>query len=188
MDRRPLRSFLRPSQGQQAGFFLTAAFIDPHRDRSRGGFGNDDEFGPHVKHIVIKPEDVILPTWMSDTPESREEFAGYYRAVHRFDQGVGFILDRLAKQGHKDDTLVVVTSDNGPPFVNSKATLFDVGTCLLFIVRSPDCTAQGISNPNLVSWIDMLPTLLDFAGLRGDARSNPLSPTRLGRSVLPILH
>ena len=181
-------AFFERAKAEQKPFFLTAAFIDPHRDRSRGGFGNDDKFDPHVKHIDIKPQDVILPSWISDTPESREEFVGYYRAVNRFDQGVGFILDRLAKTGYKDNTLIVVTSDNGPPFVNSKATLFDVGTCLPFIVRSPDCSMGGISNPNLVSWIDMLPTFLDFAGLPLNARSNALSPVRLGRSILPILH
>ena len=167
---------------------MTAAFIDPHRDRSRGGFGNDLKFDHHVKDIVVKPEEVEVPAWISDTPETREELAEYYKAIHRFDQGVGFILDRLEERGLAKSTLVVVTSDNGPSFVNSKATLFDVGVCLPFMVRSPDCPNKGVANPNLVSYIDMLPTFLDWAGVDLSTRSNAMSPRRLGRSILPILH
>ena len=101
------------------------------------------------------------------------------------------MLDNLAKHGLADDTLVIVTSDNGPPFINAKTTLYDSGCNLPFFVRDPRLVRQGVKdivNPNMVSFIDILPTMLDFAGLPLDLRTKDLSPPRLGKSFLPVLH
>jgi N-sulfoglucosamine sulfohydrolase len=73
------------------------------------------------------------------------------------------------------------TSDNGPPFVNSKSTLYDAGVHLPLIIRTPDCV-PGNKNPNLMSFIDILPTFLDWAG------HPEMKGGRKGRSVLPILN
>ena len=70
--------------------------------------------------------------------------------------------------------------------MNAKTTLYDAGTCLPFIVRIPG-GQTGISNPNLVSYIDIVPTWLDWASISLDTKHNPKSPTRLGRSILPIV-
>ena len=178
---------MEKAKAENKPFFLTAAFHDPHRDRSRAGFANTRTYSPEVDVLDIPLDQVEIPHWYTDTPESRQEFVDYYKAIHRFDQGVGWILERLEKLGYADNTLVVVTSDNGPPFVNSKTTLYDSGCCLPFIVRSPQAKHRGIANPNLVSYVDILPTLLDWAGLPMDLKSNDQSPKRLGRSILPIL-
>lgn len=101
------------------------------------------------------------------------------------------ILENLKKRNLLDDTLVFFTSDNGPPFINAKTTLFESGTCLPFLVRDPRLVAkgvQGIANPNMVSFVDILPTMLDYCGLPSDLRVKDLSPPRRGRSILPILH
>lgn len=100
------------------------------------------------------------------------------------------ILENLKKRNLLEDTLIFFTSDNGPPFINAKTTLFESGTCLPFIVRDPRVVAKGvkgIANPNMVSFIDILPTMLDFCGLPSDLRVNDLSPPRRGRSILPII-
>lgn len=101
------------------------------------------------------------------------------------------ILENLRKRNLLDETLIFFTSDNGPPFINAKTTLFESGTCLPFIVRDPRLVAENkknLTNPNLVSFIDILPTMLDFCGLPSDLRVNDLSPPRRGRSILPIMH
>jgi N-sulfoglucosamine sulfohydrolase len=125
---------------------------------------------------------MVVPGFLSDTPGVRQELASYAEAISRLDQGVGFILEELSKAGLRDDTLVVFISDNGPPFMNSKTTLFDAGTCLPLIIR---CPGVGSSvNPNLVSYVDVLPTILDWA------LGTPLKDAKLersGRSFLPIL-
>lgn len=184
-------SFFTKAKESGKPFNLSVGFHDPHRDQSRAGFGSrHGPFDPRVKDIEVKPEDVEVPDWLSDVPELREELQDYYRAIYRFDQGIGFILESLEKQGLADSTLVIITSDNGPPFINAKTTLYDSGTCLPFLVRDPRLVEKGVKglvNPNMVSFLDILPTMLDYAGLPLDLRTKELSPARLGRSILPIL-
>ncbi|CAK7201506.1 hypothetical protein SEUCBS139899_004212 [Sporothrix eucalyptigena] len=173
--------FFRMARSDGQPFFLTVAYIDPHRDHTRGGFGNSQEY-PSVTELKYDPADVVIPPFLTDVPEVRQELAEYYSAVWRMDQGVGLLLAELEKAGYADDTLVLFTSDNGPPFVNSKSTLYDAGVHLPLIVRAPGGT-PGVVNPNLISFVDILPTFLDWAGhpeLNVDAK-------RKGRSFLPIL-
>jgi N-sulfoglucosamine sulfohydrolase len=90
-----------------------------------------------------------------------------------------------------DETLIFFTSDNGAPFIDAQTTLFESGKCLPFVVRDPRLFAQSkmkLTNPNFISFIDILPTMLDFCGLPLDLRVNDLSPARRGRSILPIMH
>lgn len=183
-------TFFTRAKKEDKPFHLIVGFHDPHRDQSRGGFGNTGNFDPRVQDLTVQPSEVEVPPWLSDLPEVRQELAEYYSAINRFDQGVGFILDNLKKQGLADDTLVIITSDNGPPFINSKTTLYDSGTCLPFIVRDPGLVIRGIKNivnPNMVSYLDILPTMLNYAGLPLDLRTRELSPPRRGRSILQIL-
>ena len=182
-------AFFEKAKNEEKPFHLTVGFVDPHRDVStRGEFGNHTEqYGPRLKLPDIKPENVEIPPWISDFPEIRGEFVEYYQAISRVDAGVGMILDALERQGMTNDTLVIFTSDNGPPFINSKTTLYDAGVHLPLIVRKPQ-GRPGVANPNMVSFIDLLPTMLDWAGLDLATKiPNSNSPPRLGNSFLPVL-
>ena len=193
-------AFCESAKKEDRPFYLTVGFVDPHRDiTTRGGFGNDETYDKRVSSIDLKPEDVEVPSWLTDLPETRQELVEYYKAVHRTDSGVGMILDALEKQGLADSTLVLFTSDNGPPFINAKTTLYDAGTCLPLLVRQPGGKA-GITNPNMISYIDFLPTFLDWAEIKpevhGESTVQPgggfetgkkaTPPPRRGRSFLPI--
>jgi N-sulfoglucosamine sulfohydrolase len=159
-------------------FFLTVGFIDPHRDLTRGGFGNDVRGS--AEDPVFDPGDVAVPPFLSDLLEVRAELAAYYRAAHRLDRGVGYVLNALAAAGLAGETAVLFLSDNGAPFLNSKTTLHDAGIHLPLLMRVPGRSA-GVANPNLVSFTDLLPTFLDLAG------ASPDPGPRRGRSLLPIL-
>lgn len=179
--------FFEKAKEEGKSFFLTVGYVDPHRDLTRGGFGNYGEDVVMEERLkdtkAYRAEDVTVPSFLSDLPEVRQELAEYYRAIHRLDQGVGMMLNALEKAGLADDTLVVFMSDNGPPFVNSKTTLYDAGVRLPLIIRQPnEIGGGGIKNPNMVSFIDILPTFLDWAG-HGHITDN----SRKGRSILPIL-
>ena len=153
--------FFRTSKQDQRPFMLTVGYHDPHRDQTRGGFGNDEPVDARVTQQQYRPEDTVIPGFLSDTPGVRLELANYAQAINRLDQGIGMILEELKKAGFQDNTLVIFISDNGPPFMNSKTTLFDAGTCLPLIVR---CPGLGPSvNPNLVSYVDVLPTILEWS-------------------------
>jgi N-sulfoglucosamine sulfohydrolase len=176
------RDFFQESQADNRPFFLTIGFHDPHRDRTRGGFGNDQVYDSRIQKGNYKPDDVEIPPFINDSPGTRFELSEYYNSIHRLDQGVGFVLDALEKAGLAKSTLVIFISDNGPPFINSKTTLFDAGVHLPLIIRHPNIKPSV--NSDMVSYIDILPTLLDYVGHPGAV--DP-AQKRLGHSLLPIL-
>jgi len=90
------------------------------------------------------------------------------------------MLKLLEQTGQLDNTLVVVTSDNGFPFPRGKATCYDAGTRMPLAIRWPPRIKGGRVVDDFVSLTDLAPTFLEAAGLR------PL-PEMTGRSVLPLL-
>ncbi|KFX96154.1 hypothetical protein O988_05442 [Pseudogymnoascus sp. VKM F-3808] len=181
-------SFFEKAKETDRPFHLTVGYIDPHRDLTRSGFGNEDFGDARVKVTEVKSEDVEIPSFLNDLPEVRTELVEYYQSIQRLDAGVGLILDALERQGLSDSTIVCFVSDNGAPFINSKTTLYDAGIRLPVIVRTPQ-SKGGVVSPNMVSYIDFFPTLLDWAGANGYKLSeNGRSPPRLGTSFLPILN
>jgi N-sulfoglucosamine sulfohydrolase len=149
-------------------------FTDPHRD-----FGNKNTY-PGVQEVRYEPGDVNVPYFLSDKPDVRRDLAEYYQSISRLDKGVGFVLDALNETKHAEDTLVIFLSDNGPPFPGAKTTLYDPGMHLPLIISSPAQKRRGLTNNAMVSWIDILPTILDWTGV-------PKPAALTGRSVLPIL-
>jgi N-sulfoglucosamine sulfohydrolase len=88
----------------------------------------------------------------------------------------------LKRAGKYDDTLIIYISDNGMPFPGAKTTTYEPGLRLPCIVRNPRAEKRGVVSEALVSWVDITPTILDFAGaLPRDAAQFH------GRSFLPIL-
>lgn len=178
--------FIKTAQRDEKPFFLTVGYIDPHRNMAqRGGFGNlDAGYDARIQDKKYATGEVEIPEFLSELPEVRVELAEYCRSINRLDQGVGLMLEKLQKTGVADDTLVIFMSDNGPPFVNSKTTLYDAGVRLPLLMRRPG-QEPNVKNINMVSWVDILPTMLDYAGY---AVMNSLSASpRRGRSILPIL-
>jgi N-sulfoglucosamine sulfohydrolase len=165
-----------------APFFLTVGYSDPHRDSVN--FGNTRDW-PEVKRQIYSPADVLIPAHLPDLPGVRQDLAQYYESVSRLDSGVGLLLRELRESGHEGDTLVIYLSDNGRPFPGAKDNLYEPGLHLPLIMRSPEQRKRGVRNGALVSWIDVAPTILDWAGVTppGNYRYAPLP----GRSLLPIL-
>lgn len=162
----------------QRPFFIYFCPTDPHRAQT--GFANETDY-PGVKKAVFDPAQIKVPHYLPDQPEVRQELAEYYASISRVDQGVGKLVDELAATGHRDDTLVLFLSDNGPPFPGAKTNLYDSGTRLPLIIRSPDQKQRGVVSQALVNWTDLAPTILEFTGAKVPAY--PLH----GNSLLAIL-
>ena len=100
-------------------------------------------------------------------PIVRRDILDYYFEVQRFDSLVGDALAVLEKAGELDNTLVVVTSDNGMPFPRAKATLYDFGTRMPLAIRWPKkIRSPGRAYDGFVHLSDMAPTFLEAAGLQ----------------------
>jgi len=159
-------------------FFIYFCPTDPHR--AQKGFANDDKY-PGVTPVKFDPQSIPVPHYLPDRPEVRAELAEYYESIARVDQGVGRLVKALKATGHFDDTLILFLSDNGPPFPGAKTNLYDAGTRLPLIVRSPAQKNRGVISQALVDWTDIAPTILEWTGIKP-----PPYPLH-GRSLLPIL-
>jgi N-sulfoglucosamine sulfohydrolase len=104
----------------------------------------------------------------------------YYWKVERFDREVGELLELLERAGKLDDTVVVITGDNGWPFPRCKANLYDGGTRQPLAVRWPAKVRAGRVSDDFINLMDLAPTFLEVAGLK------PL-PEMTGRSFLGLL-
>lgn len=166
------RSFINKS-GERP-FFLYYAFHDPHR--AGKGFANEKESAD----LRYDPPKVIVPSHLPDTPDVRADIADYYQSVTRMDRGVAMLLEVLRETGNLDNTLIIFISDNGIPFPGAKTTLYNSGIQLPLLIAAPGAP-RGHTNNTLVSYIDLVPTILDWAKAKGP--SYPLT----GRSLLPIL-
>ncbi len=168
--------FMRAQKGRP--FFITVGYSDPHR--AAVNFGNTRAW-PGVPRVTYEPNSVPIPAHLPDLPAVREDLAQYYESVSRLDSGVGLLLQELSAAGHDHDTLIIYLSDNGRAFPGAKTTLYDEGIHLPLIIRAPRAKA-GVRSDAMVSWIDITPTILDFAHAAG-----PAAYELPGRSVLPVL-
>ena len=134
-------------------FFLWFGAFDPHRP-----YPGTSEF----KH---DPEKVIVPDYLPDTKAVRGDLANYYDEIHRFDREAGEILALLARHGLSENTIVMMSSDNGMPFPRAKATLYEAGIHVPLLIKWPGNQNTGSKSNELVSLVDLTPTWLEAAGV-----------------------
>lgn len=155
-------------------FFFWLAAMDAHRGWDGDLQWNESLYGP--KH---RPQDVIVPPYLSDDEATRKDLASYYNEITRFDHFIGVMIKALAEEKLLENTLVFVLADNGRPFPRAKTRLHDSGMKTGLIAHWPAQMKQpGVSCENLVSSIDITATLLAAAGA-------PAMPTVQGVSLLP---
>ncbi len=123
---------------------------------------------------------IRIPPGLPDNETVRSDLADYYSRVQLFDRFAAGILGRLEKDGELDNTIVVMTGDNGMPFPRAKSTLYDTGTRVPLAIRWGARVKGGRSISDFVSLTDLAPTFLEAAGV-------PLPQTMTGRSLLTHL-
>lgn len=143
--------------------------LDPHRpyDKGTGAAAG------------LNPTNVVVPKYWPDTAEVRSDVLDYHFEVERFDRDVGALLAKLEARGELDNTLVVITGDNGMPFPRCKANVYDGGSRQPFAMRWPAHFSGGRTNDAFVNLYDLSATFLDAAGLK------PLKEMA-SRSILPL--
>lgn len=160
-------------------FFLYFCTDDPHRGHPfvsepwnlPNTFGNKKEPYPGEIQMVYDPKDVVVPDFLPDTKESREEIAQYYQSISRIDQGFGRLMRHLKEAGKIDNTIVLYISDNGMAFPGAKTTVYEPGIQLPCIIKDPTKKGNkgGVNNAK-ISWVDLTPTILDMANVSYDAK------------------
>ena len=126
-------------------------------------------------------EGVVIPAYLPAGPEAVAELAVLQAAIAEMDVAAGRVLAALEKAGRAATALVVFTTDHGLAMPRAKCTLYDPGLEVALIVRWPDgAIGSGSVRPELISNIDVLPTLLEAVGAAVPAGIQ-------GRSFLPML-
>ena len=147
-------------------------------------FGSTDPHRPYTPgtgaSLPVEASALRVPPFLPDTPEVRADLLDYYFEVERFDRDVGSLLQALERAGELDNTMVIMSSDNGMPFPRAKANVYDAGARMPLAIRWPARFKGGITVDAFVSLADLAPTLLDAAGERAPA-------VMTGRSLLPLL-
>jgi len=123
----------------------------------------------------LRPQDratteaVKLPPYIPDTAITRHDWARYYDMIAEMDIQAGRLLDELEKDGLATNTIVMFYSDHGVGLPRGKRWLYDSGTRVPLIVRWPGHIKPGSESGELVSLLDLAPTVLSLAGLPSPA-------------------
>ncbi|MHB8900518.1 MAG: sulfatase family protein [Thermoguttaceae bacterium] len=152
--------------------------LEPHRAY---------EYGSGVKYgrKNLGQVDSVF-TFLPDNETVRNDLLDYAFEIEYFDRHVQKMLDALEKAGQLDNTLVVVTADNGMPFPRVKGQAFEYSNHLpLAVMWKNGIRSPGRKVDDFVSFIDFAPTFLELAGVDGpQAGMQPIQ----GRSLTEIFN
>ena len=151
-------------------FYAEINFFEPHRPFDFGG----------VKPFTSKG--IFVPQYIPTNTHSRKEFAAMQGAIKKMDESILEIIKILKKKNLYQNTIILFTTDHGIPFPRAKGTLFDAGIETGLIIHYPKLKHKLKHKKfnQLISNIDILPTLLDLAKIK-------IPKTIQGKSFYPLL-
>lgn len=158
-------------EGQPFSFWVGGS--EAHRRFEKGSW----------KQAGKRLEDAEVPPFLPDTEEIREDLLDYAVEIEWFDSHLARMLDFLESKGELDNTLVIVTADNGMAFPRAKANLYDYGIHMPLAVRWGGGGRSGRTVEDLVQFVDLTATILDLAGVAHPGGASELA----GRSIRGIL-
>ncbi|WP_230986717.1 sulfatase-like hydrolase/transferase [Cohnella fermenti] len=158
-------------------FFLFLSFLEPHHQNHR-----DDYPAPHVYRDSFAGR-YTPPDLAALGGNAQQQLGGYYGMVKRLDEALGRVMDALESLGLAEDTVVLFASDHGSHFKTRNGEY--KRSCHESSIRIPSALyggpfTGGGTVRELVSLVDLAPTLLDAAGIE-------VPPTMQGRSALPLV-
>lgn len=163
--------FMENVRGDKPFFFWYGA-QEPHRAYEQDAWKRTDK----------KLEDAKVPGFFPDDEIVRGDLLDYAVEIEWFDLHLQRMLEYLEKTGELENTIVMVTSDNGMPFPRAKANCYEYGIHVPFAVRYPKGFQGGREVDDVLSFADLAPTILEITGTSAEGML-PIS----GKSVLQIL-
>ncbi|MGY8770483.1 MAG: sulfatase family protein [Pirellulales bacterium] len=134
----------------------------------------------------LKLEKVDVPKFLPDTEEIRNDILDYCLEIQWFDTHLGQMIVLLEKNGELDNTIIVVTSDNGMAFPRAKANVYEHGIHMPLAISWGNKIKGNRIVDDLVSHTDLAPTFLEAAGVTHPSAEDD-TPAMTGRSLLPLL-
>ena len=161
------------TRGDDQPFYFWYGSYEPHRVFEQG-------IGSESGKKLYEAE---VPAFLPDSPEIRNDILDYAYEIEHFDRHLGRILDILDEAGELDNTLVIVTSDNGMAFPRAKANVFEYGIHVPLAISWPKVINGPRTLDDLISLVDLTPTILEATGT--------LHPTPMvlsGKSLANLFH
>jgi arylsulfatase A-like enzyme len=161
-------------------------FIETHKNDEQPFYANFGTIETHRPFRAwadpVSPDDVLVPPFLPDHEMIREDLGEFYATIEKVDLLIGEIIDMINISKLSEKTLFIYTTDHGSAFPRSKCTLYDPGikTLLLMNMPSSELFSGGKVYNQMLSNIDLLPTLVELAG--GKPPSNIE-----GKSIMPML-
>ncbi len=161
------KAFFERAKQDGKPFFLMTNSHDPHRPfYGNDKYKYDNPNGPERSSKVFKPEEIVVPGFLPDIPDVRLEVSEYFSSVRRCDDTVGAVLAALGEAGAADNTIVLFLSDHGMALPFAKTNVYYHSTRTPWIVRWPGkVEPDSVDDQHFISGIDLMPTLLDVAGV-----------------------
>ncbi|WP_263017637.1 sulfatase family protein [Natronobiforma cellulositropha] len=157
-------------------FFASVGFFELHRVEEENG-----RFGFDAGHYDTDDPDEVRPLpYLPDRRGIRLDLAEMHGMVYALDDAVGTICESLEQAGIADETVVIFTTEHGIAFPRAKGSVYDAGIEAALIVRYPGVADGGRHYDELLSNVDVLPTVLELVGLEVPDAVN-------GRSFLGLL-
>nr|WP_246146860.1 sulfatase [Rubripirellula lacrimiformis] len=144
--------FVRQCKQDESPFCLLLCSNEPHTPWDKG----DPSRYP--------VDQIQLPPYFVDTPETRQGMARYLAEITYFDTQVGQTIELLDRHDLSENTLLVVVSEQGSSMPFAKWTCYDNGLQSGCIVRWPGRVEPGSTNPAMIEYVDFLPTFIEAAG------------------------
>lgn len=154
-------------------FWFWVGSTEPH-----GPYGRDNH--RKLAKYKVTMEEVKTPEFLPDTPAIRRDRANFAYEICYTDEDLGRVLRVLEEHGELENTLVIVSSDNGTAIPRSKTNLQDWGLHVPMAMMWPARVPAGRRVDDFVNFVDLAPTMLEAAGL-------PVPRSMSGRSILPVL-
>jgi uncharacterized sulfatase len=145
---------------------------EPHRQYEKGAWLKAGK----------RPEDVTVPPFLPDTEEIRSDLLDYAVEIEWFDTHLARMIEMLDQAGELDNTLIIVTADNGMPFPRAKANAYEYGIHMPLAIRWGARVPGSRVVDDLVGWVDLTATILQAAGVE-----HPAALPLAGRSILDTL-
>jgi uncharacterized sulfatase len=149
--------FLSERQEGQPFFFWYGGH-EPHLSYAEGAHSDDD---------LAKVE---IPAFLPDTEVSRSTLLDYADEIHHFDDYLGKIIAILEAAGELENTLVIVTSDNGMPLPRAKANGYEYGIHVPMAIHWGSTGGKGAVINEPVGFVDLSATIMEAAGLEVPAQ------------------
>lgn len=106
-----------------------------------------------------------MPPYYPDTDEVRGDIATHYDNIAYTDRMLGTLYDRLEREGLLETSILIVSTDHGDGLPRMKRSVYDSGLRVPMIIRYPDERFAGTVDDQLISFVDLAPSVLEIAGI-----------------------